>query len=465
MSESGGTTKTPVIAPELMGMKGLFYFAKNPLSAFAKAQAQHGDVVEFTRGRGRFLLLSHPDVIEAVLQHKGGELQKDLFTRDLAPLLGQGLLIAEGEPWRRRRKLMAPTFQPRELTEFAKTMVACTDELVRTFEPGEIRDLHADGMHLALDVVTRTLFGARIERFGDVERALEAVSAEYRLLWRTWRALLPRWVPLPSKGRIARARATLDAILLEVIERKRRSPGEDLLSHLIALTDDAGQGLTDAEVRDEAMTLFIAGHETTALALTYTFWLLATHPDVDAKLADELDAVLGGRAPTQADVERLPLTSAVVRESLRLYPPAWTQARFAAADVEVAGIHVAKNTQVIMSQWVVQHDARWFTEPDRFRPERWLTGETSGLPRFAYFPFGGGPRVCIGHHFALLELVLVLARTLQTTRFESVPGEELALGPVVTLRPKGAVRLRVVSRTTKPAPAIAYHGEVEASHA
>jgi cytochrome P450 len=465
MSESGGNAKTPVIAPELMGMKGLFYFARNPLSAFADAQARHGDVVAFMQLRGRFLLLSHPEAIEAVLHHKGGEFQKDLFTRDLGPLLGQGLLIAEGDAWRSRRRLMAPTFQPRELAEFAKTMIACTDELVRTFEPGELRDLHADGMHLALDVVTRTLFGARIERFDDVEHALEVVSTEYRLLWQTWRAILPRWVPLPSHRRIARVRAELDSILLEVIEKKRETPGEDLLSHLIALTDDTGQGLTDTEVRDEAMTLFLAGHETTALGLTYTFWLLATHPEVDAKLAAELDEVLGGRAPTQADVERLPFTSAVVRESLRLYPPVWTLARFATAEVEVAGIRVHENTQVILSQWVVQRDARWFPEPERFRPERWLSGETAGLPRFAYFPFGGGPRVCIGMHFALLELVLVVARVLQTTRFETVPGEELALGPVVTLRPRGAVRLRVVSRAVRPAPAIAYHGEVEASHA
>jgi len=449
MPESGGSAKVPVIAPELMGARGLLHFAKDPLEAFSTARARYGDAVTFTQLRGAYVMLSHPEAIEAVLHHKGGELQKDFFTRDLGTILGQGLLNAEGEPWRQRRKLMAPTFQPRELGSFVEAMLACTDELVRSFEPGQVRDLHADAMHLALDIVVRTLFGAKLERFADVERALEVVTTEYRLLWHTWRAMVPRWVPLPSHGRLSRVRAELDEILLEVIEQKRRTPGKDLLSHLLALTDEEGHGMTDVEVRDEAMTLFLAGHETTALALTYTWRLLATHPEADEKLASELETVLAGRAPTQADVEQLPFTSAVVRESLRLFPPVWAMGRFATQPVEVGGIAVPGNTHVILSQWVVQRDARWFPEPERFRPERWLSGETTGLPRFAYFPFGGGPRVCVGQHFALLELVLVVARVMQATRFETVPGEELGLGPVVTLRPRGPVRLRT-SRRARP---------------
>jgi len=460
MSESGGNANGLVMAPELMGAKGLLHFAKDPLEAFSTARARYGDAVSFTQLRGRYVLLSRPEAIEAVLHHKGGEFQKDFFTRDLGTILGQGLLNAEGELWRRRRKLMAPTFQPRELAAFGETMLACTDDLLRSFELGAVRDLHADAMHLALDIVVRTLFGAKLARFDDVERAIDVVTTEYRLLWHTWRAMIPRWVPLPSHGRLARVRAELDAILLEVIEQKRKTPGKDLLSHLLALTDDEGHGLTDTELRDEAMTLFLAGHETTALAFTYTFRLLAAHPEIDAKVLDELDAVLGGRAPTQADVERLPYTSAMVRESLRLYPPVWAMGRYAIEPVEVAGIAIPKDTHVILSQWVVQHDARWFPEPERFRPERWLSGETAGLHRFAYFPFGGGPRVCVGQHFALLELVLVVARVLQSVRFEIAPGEELALGPVVTLRPRGPVRLRVkpregVARRVPPPTSIA----------
>jgi len=446
MSETGGNATGLVVVPELMGAKGLLHFAKDPLAGFSDARARYGDTVTFTQLRGTYAMLSHPDAIEAVLHHKGGEFQKDFFTRDLGTILGQGLLNAEGDLWRRRRKLMAPTFQPRELAAFGEAMLACTDELVGSFEPGEVRDLHADAMHITLDIVVRTLFGAKLERFEDVERALEVITTEYRLLWHTWRAMIPRWVPLPSHGRLARVRAELDAILLEVIEQKRQRPGKDLLSHLIALTDDEGKGLTDTEVRDEAMTLFLAGHETTALGFTYTFWLLATHPEIDVKVVDEVESVLGGRPPTQADVERLPYTTAMVRESLRLYPPVWAMGRFASAPVAIAGVTIPKDTHVIMSQWVVQRDERWFPEPERFRPERWLSGETASLPRFAYFPFGGGPRVCVGQHFALLELVLVVARVLQSVRFETVPGDELALGPVVTLRPRGPVRLRIARR-------------------
>ncbi len=432
-------------SPELTGVRGLFHFAKDPLAAFSEAAALHGDVVEFSQLRATYLLLSHPDAIEAVLQHKGGELEKDFFTRDLGAILGQGLLNAEGEPWRRQRKLMAPTFQPRELAVFAESMNACTDELAERCRDGELRDVHADGMHLALDIVVRTLFGSKLERFDDVERALARISTEYRLLWQTWRALLPRWLPRPSHARLRRIRAELAAILLELIQKKRAEPGRDLLSHLIAASDDEGRGMTDEQLRDESMTLFLAGHETTALALTYTLRLLASHPEKYGRLLAEADGVLAGRAPSQADAERLPFTSAVVREGLRLYPPVWSMARHATRALELAGIPIRADTQVILSQWVVQRDPRWFREPERFRPERWLGEECAGLPRFAYFPFGGGPRVCIGQHFALLELGLVLARLSQTVTFEP-SGDELALGPVVTLRPKGPVRLRVRRR-------------------
>ncbi|HTQ08349.1 MAG TPA: cytochrome P450 [Polyangiaceae bacterium] len=432
-------------APELMGVGGLLHFAKDPLLAFSQAAERYGDVVEFSQLRGSYLLLNHPDAVEAMLQHKGAELRKDFFTRDLGAILGQGLLNAEGETWKRQRKLMASTFQPRELAVFADSMNACTDELAARVADGELRDVHADGMHLTLDIVVRTLFGAKLERFQEVERALAAISTEYRLLWQTWRALLPRWVPLPTHGRLKRVRANLSAILLELVQKKRAEPGRDLLSHLIALTDEEGQGMTDQQLLDESMTLFLAGHETTALAFTYTLRLLAAHPETYARLLDEVDRVLVGRAPVQSDMERLPFTSAVVREGLRLYPPVWSMARHATADVELAGVKVPANAQVIVSQWVVQRDARWFREPARFRPERWLGDECANLPRFAYFPFGGGPRVCIGQHFALLELVLVLARLSQSVTFEP-SGDELELSPVITLRPKGPVRLRVRRR-------------------
>ncbi|HEY3498320.1 MAG TPA: cytochrome P450, partial [Polyangiaceae bacterium] len=430
---------------ELSGIGGVMHFAKSPLDAFLEAKQKYGDLVEWKQLGRHYFLVSDPGLIEAILQTRSG-LIKDYFTRGLGALLGRGLLNAEGDEWRKNRKLIAPTFQPRELAMFAETMVACADTLLARFDDGEVRDLHSDALHLTLDVVVRTLFGSAFSRFDDVERALEVASHEYRQLWQTWRILMPDWVPLAARGHIRGARRVLDEILLELIRKKRDVPGDDLLSHLIALQDEEGKGLSDEQLRDEAMTLFLAGHETTALSVTYTFHLLATNPSSYAKLVEEIDRVLAGRAPTHDDVARLAYTTAVVREGLRLYPPVWTMGRDAApADLEIAGLRIPAGAQPFMSQWVVHHDERWFPDPWSFRPERWLGSECADLPRFAYFPFGGGPRICVGQHFALLELILVLARITQTHRFERLE-EDLTLRPVITLRPGGPMHFKVLRR-------------------
>jgi len=435
-------------SPELSGIGGLLLFGKSPLAAFAGAQRLHGDVVEFQQLRKRYVLFFAPDAIESVVHAKTG-LVKDFFTKDLGLLLGEGLLTAEGEVWKKKRKLVASAFQPHGLSAHAKTFVECTDTAIRAMRDGEDRDVYQDSMHLTLDIVTRALFGAELSRFEEVERALAQVQREYQLLWQTLRALLPRWIPLAPVRRIKKARALLDEILLEVIARKRAEPGTDLLSHLIGLRGDDGEHMTDAELLEETMTLFLAGHETTALALTYTLYLLAAHPDIYAKLLSEVDSVLAGRAPTAKDAEQMPFTSAVVRESMRLYPPAWTMARLADQPTVVAGVALEPGDQAIVCQWVVQRDPRWFREPDVFRPERWLGDECKNVPRFAYFPFGGGPRVCIGQHFALLEMLVVVARMSQSFTFELENKSPPKLMPVITLRPKGKVMLRVRRR---PAP-------------
>ena len=448
---SGQTARVAVKSPELSGIGGLMHFAKSPLDAFLEAKQKYGDIVEWKQLGHRYVMISDPLLIEAILQTRSG-LIKDYFTRGLGALLGRGLLNAEGDEWRKNRKLIAPTFQPRELAMFADTMVACADAMLARFEEGQIRDLHSDSMHLTLDVVVRTLFGSAFSRFDDVERALAGVSREYRELWQTWRVLMPTWVPMAAHRNIRKIRQTLDETMTELIRNKREHPGDDLLSHLIALQDEQGKGLSDAQLRDEAMTLFLAGHETTALSLTYTFHLLATNPDAYAKLVDEIDRILAGRAPTQTDVAKLPFTSAVVREGLRLYPPVWTMGREASPnDIEIAGLEIPAGAQPFMSQWVVHHDERWFPDPWSFRPERWLTPESSDLPRFAYFPFGGGPRICVGQHFALLELILLVARITQTHRFERIE-EDLTMRPVVTLRPTDPVRFRVQRRSSANRP-------------
>jgi cytochrome P450 len=431
---------------ELDGLRGIMHFAASPLNAFTQAHEKHGDLAQFTQLGRTYYLVFDPARIETVLQLRSHVI-KDYFTRDLGVVLGEGLLNAEGEAWKRNRKLMAGTFQPREISGFARSMVACTDAIVAGFRDGDVRDLHNDSMRLTLDVVVDTLFDTKLSRFDDVEHALSEISLEYQRLWQTWRIMLPAWVPVEPRRRIKRARALLDEVLLELIRQKREKPGRDLLSHLIALQDEDGRGLTDAQLRDEAMTLFLAGHETTALALTYVFHLLATHPELYAKLLAEVDSVLGDRMPTHEDAAKLPFTSAVIREGLRLYPPAWTMAREATSDVDAGDLRIPAGVNVIMCQYVVQRDARWFHEPNRFRPERWLGDECSELPRFAYYPFGGGPRVCIGQHFALLELVLVVARMTQSVRFERDAGASFQLSPVITLRPGAPVHFTVRRRT------------------
>jgi cytochrome P450 len=433
-------------SPELSGPLGLYRFGRDPLGSLEIAQRLHGDAVLFGQFKQKNVLVSDPDAVEAMLVGRRAEFEKDLFTRDLGLLLGTGLLTNEGDAWKAKRKLMAPSFQPREIAAYGETMVACADRSLARFREGERFDAYAAMMRLALDVVARTLFGAEFERFEVVEECLRVADRSYRNLWRTWRAFVRRWYPLSEFRDLAGARQRLDTLLLDIIRQKRERPGGDMLSKLIGLTDEAGQGMTDDEVRDEAMTVFLAGHETTALGLTYTLHLLATHPAVYARLVDEVDRELAGRRPSVADAQKLTYTNAVVRESLRLYPPVWAMGRLVMGDMELFGVPLPKGTQVIASQWVVHHDARWFEEPLSFHPERWLASEPKELPRFSYFPFGGGPRVCIGQHFALLEVALILARFAQEVRFERQPNAKLELAPVVTLRPKGPVEFVVRHR-------------------
>ncbi|HET7546072.1 MAG TPA: cytochrome P450 [Polyangiaceae bacterium] len=268
---------------------------------------------------------------------------------------------------------------------------------------------------------------------------------------------MPPWFPLAGRRRIEQARRKLSAILVELIKQKRAAPGQDLLSKLVALQDEDGKGLSDEQLLDEAMTLFLAGHETTALALTYTFQLLSGEPDTYRKLLEEIDTVLASRAPSHEDVERLVYTGAVVREALRLYPPAWSMGReITTPALDVAGLHIPGGTGVMMSQWVVHRDARWYREPERFRPERWLGSECADLPRFAYFPFGGGPRVCVGQHFALLELVLIVARIGQSYVFDRVdeklvpmPGRHTPTGRPCELPRAAAPPLRPSDETPR----------------
>lgn len=436
---------TPV--PALSGFRSMLRYWKRPLARFEAARLASDRAVAFDLLGLHYMALFDLDAIEQVLVTRHAAFEKDSFTHDLRHVLGTGLLTSEGELWRRHRKLLAPSFQRGEIAGYGSTFAERARAFVESQPEGVVFDVHSQMMHLTLDILVRALFGTKVSRADRVERLLDQLMWEYLPAREALRVALPEWVPLPSRKRLPKLRADLDAILFELIEGRRRrgeaeEPGaqNDLLGRLMQAQDASGS-LSEAALRDEAMTLFLAGHETTALSLTYVLRLLALHPEEERRVREEIERVLGARAPALVDLPSLPYTRAVIDEALRLYPPAWAVGRQPLEDTLIAGIWVPKGTQVVICGWVLHRDERFFEQPGHFWPERWL-GKPAP-PRFAYLPFGAGPRVCIGNHFALAEAMIILITLLQNARFELASRAPLELVPTVTLRPKGPVPMRM----------------------
>ena len=430
-----------------------FDYLRDPMGFIHGAMREYGDIVWLRLGNLRTYLISHPEHIEYVLRSHADNFMKDRLTRWLIPLLGEGLLTSEGSFWRRQRRLAQPAFQHSQIERYAAVMVVDTERMLESWCPGELRDPHEDLMRLTLGIVARTLFDAELS--GDAEtvgQSLEIVMNHFMSPMR-WFGLLD-YLPLPSSRRYWRAIARLDSIIYGII-RAHRAEGRDrgdLLSRLLTARDEENRGMTDRQLRDEIVTLVLAGHETTALTLFYAFYLLAQSPQAEERLAAELRAVLPDRPPTAADVPKLKYTEWVIRESMRLYPPAWGIAREALDDCEIGGYHVPKGTQLFLTQWLVHRDRRWFDDPEVFSPERWDNELIKRLPRCAYFPFGDGPRVCIGNHFAMMEAVLILATIARRYRLIIEPGQTLELLPSITLRPKHGLRMRLYARDDSGQP-------------
>jgi cytochrome P450 len=312
-----------------------------------------------------------------------------------------------------------------------------------------VRDVRREMMAVTLQIVAKTLFGAEVEQdAAAVGHAFDLVVREIAV--RVRRPLrIPDFVPTPGNRRFLAGIRKLDEIVYEMIRVRRASnrQGDDLLSLLLHAQDVDGSRMTDAQLRDEAVTLFLAGHETTAIALSWTLYLLSQHPEVQGRLADEVRAVLGGRRPTLADLPRLAYAEQVVKESMRLYPPVYGVGREAVRDSEIRGYAVPKGTTVFISQWVIHRDPRFYPEPLVFRPERWAGEAARSLPKFAYLPFGGGPRLCIGNTFAMMEAVLILVTLIGRFRFELEPGQNVVPFPAITLRPRGGIHMRLWERS------------------
>ena len=367
------------------------------------------------------MFANHPDLVEEVLVTQHRKFIKHYRLRKTGRTLGQGLVTSEGELWRSQRKLAQPAFHRERINRYAQFMVDYTERMLASWASGQVRDVQADMMNLTLEIVAKTLFDAEIGgESADASAAMETLERGF--IARTGHLLAPPiWLPTPLNVRLVRAIRRLERIILSIIAERRKS-GEDrgdLLSMLLhAQDEDSGRRMSDQLLRDEVMTLFMAGHETTANTLAWAWLLLARHPEVEARLHAELDEVLGGRPPTVADLPRLVYTERVVTETLRVYPTVWTLGREATEPVELGGYRIPAGMTIFMPQWVIHRDARWYDDPEVFRPDRWADGLMQRIPRYAYFPFGGGPRICIGNNFAMMEATLILATIAQALSAE-----------------------------------------------
>ncbi len=424
-------------------------FRRDQLSSLVSSVQTYGDVVSYRIGRQPIYLISNPEDIAGVVVGEHSKFMKGALTHELSRVIGRGLVTSEGRFWRRQRKIAAPSFTRRHIERFADTMVDRTHAVLADMQNGP-RDVHADMMELTLQIVLHTVFGdAEVPDTKAVGQLVGTMMEAFHHVYLSWRRLIPTRLQPDGMARLNGATAALDEIFYGIIRARRASAegdGDDLLGRLLSARDDEGTGMTDLQVRDEVATLFLAGHETTALALSFAMMLLAEHPRVQAQVQDEVERVLGSRRPTMADVESLPMVDAVMRESLRLYPPAYLFSREAIEQVEIGGWVVPPRAQVLVPVCAIHRDPRWYEEPDEFRPQRWLDGLADRLPKYTYLPFGGGVRVCVGNHFATLEGVLSLATLVQHLELYPMPDFRLDLLPSVTLRPRGGVRLRVRRR-------------------
>jgi cytochrome P450 len=411
---------------------------------------QYGDLAHFNLGPYAVYLVSDPDHIRDILITHNRQFMKGEGLQRAKRLLGEGLLTSEGEFHLRQRRLAQPAFHRQRIAGYAEAMVDHAARMRAEWRPGETRDVAREMMRLTLAIAGKTLFGADVTGEADeIGRSLDTAMQSFNRLTLPFSNLIER-LPLPSVRRFREARERLDATIYRIINERRASGRDhgDLLSMLIAARDDEGDGtgMTDEQLRDEAMTIFLAGHETTANALTWTWYLLSQHPAEEAKLHAELDAVLEGRAPSAADFPRLNYAERVLAESMRLYPPAWLIGRRALADYSLGGYTIPAGSIVLMSQYVMHHKAAYFPDPFRFDPERWTPEARESRPQFSYFPFGGGPRLCIGEHFAWMEGVLVLATLAQQWRMRLAPGHRVEMQPLVTLRPRHGMRMTLETR-------------------
>ena len=397
----------------------------------------YGPIASFRIGRSRLFLISDPDLIQQVLVTDARFYMKHFGARTFKPILGNGLVTSEGDFWLSQRRLLQPPFLKAQVLSYAPMMAELTTAMLTKWKPGKSVDIAFEFSSLTSAIALKTLFG--LDDHGDRVRVDESLRLAFELMTARLDVpfQLPTFLPTPANFKLRRAIAVVKNVVDGFIaERKTRPLGNDLLSTMIAAQHEDGTRMSDQQLRDEAMTLYLAGHETTALTLTWSWYLLSQHPGVEQKIVDEWRRVLNGRPAKADDLAALTYTSAVINESMRLYPPVYVIGREATTELELGGYRVKRGYTVLMSQWVNHRDPKYFPDPDRFMPERWLDGLATRLPKFAYYPFGGGQRLCIGSHFAIMEAVIVLATVGQKYKFTLDPDAVIDIMPQITLPPK-----------------------------
>jgi cytochrome P450 len=439
MKNPPGPKRTPILG-------NLLEFGRDPIAFFEKNAATYGDIVSLQLGSWPALFINHPDYFENVLvENNKNFIKHTFFFRHVTDLFGAGLLTNEGQPWLRQRRLIQPAFHRDRIAGYGLTMADYTRRMLDNWDADAktARDVHRDMMKLTMEIATKTLFGGDITdaEAADIGAAFDNAIVEIAGRFRR-PVKIPEWLPFPSNLRWRHAVKRLDRLVYDMLEQKRRrGPGDDLLTMLTEARDEDGSAMDEKQIRDEAVTIFLAGHETTAIALSWTFYLLAQHPEIEERLAREVQ----GASP--AALVRLPFLMNVITESMRLYPPAYALGREAVADCELGEYKVPKGTTLFIVPWVSHRDKRWFADPLEFRPDRWNNDFAKTLPRYAYLPFGGGPRLCIGNSFALMEAAIILGSVMQRYRLtrdaNAAPVEPFAS---ITLRPNGGMPMRVARR-------------------
>lgn len=474
---SSEITKYPPGPTYKMPGKLIRQFIHDPIKTLSTISQKYGDISYFKFGpKQHVYLINNPDYIEKVLIYDHRNFKKGKRLQTAKTLLGEGLVTSEGDFHNRQRRLIQPIFHPRQIMAYAKIMTDYAIRLRDRWKNEDTLDISQEMMQLTLGIICKSVLNYDVESEAkQVGKALTTTRNYSKRLQSPIGHVLDKIPILPAPRGAREAKKELDSLVYGLISDRRHQQEsdnkgyDDLLSRLLQAQDSklAGPGspdsaqsssngkMSDKQVRDEVMTIFIAGHETTANALTWTFYLLSQHPDVEKKLHDEIDSILGAiyrnghvanKIPTADDIPKLQYTEKVLRESMRLYPPVWTIGRYVENDYNVGEYTIPAGSSILMSQYVMHHDPRYYEEPEQFNPDRWTAEFKTQLPRFSYFPFGGGIRGCVGEPFAWMEGILIIATIAQKWTIRLVPGQRIKLDPAITLRPKYGMKMKLIQR-------------------